>query len=300
MANHRYRGGRTVIPFGVAGLLLGAGLVGCGHKDAPTPADGGQAPALAVPGAPAGPSASPYAYLCKSFADATVPDPPEGQILSDTTLTGKSVGKLYEQAVQTWDTIKFVTPAGKSITYTVVLDTELGPIEINLLPEAAPNHVRSFLVLAKIGYYDGLVFERAIHDQSDAVPDSKVELIEGGCPLGCGNPGFGSIGYWLKPELNDQVKHEEGTVGACLGESDDTGACRFYITLSRAPVLDGERTVFGKVTRGLDVARRISTQPVLNAPEFPDGTRPEHPIVIRKATIRTKEVDNPPAKRENP
>ena len=54
--------------------------------------------------------------------------------------------------------------------------------------------------------------------------------------------------------------------------------------------MDGKRTVFGKVTRGLDVVRRISTQPLLNAPEFPDGTRPEHPVVIRKVAIQEKEV----------
>src|SRR5439155_4576204 len=96
--------------------------------------------------------------------------------------------------------------------------------------------------------------------------------------------------YWLKAEFDDQVKHEEGSVGACLGQGADSAACRFYITLSKAPALDGERTVFGKVTRGLDVVRRISSQPILNSPEFPDGTHPEHPVMIRKVTIQAKEV----------
>src|SRR5262249_36052492 len=118
-------------------------------------------------------------------------------------------------------------------------------------------------------------------------PGTKVEIIEGGCPIGTGDPGFGSIGYWLKPEFSKDAHHVEGTVGACLGERPDSAACRFYITLSKAPVMDGERTIFGKVTRTLDVVRRITTQPVINSPEFPLGDRPEKPIVIRKVTIQT-------------
>ena len=100
---------------------------------------------------------------------------------------------------------------------------------------------------------------------------------------------MGHLGYWLKPEFSKEITHQEGAVGACLGETEDTAACRFYITLSKAPVMDGERTIFGKVTRGLDVVRRISTQPVSNTPEYPDGSRLENPIVIRKVTITAKE-----------
>src|SRR5262249_49269334 len=111
----------------------------------------------------------------------------------------------------------------------------------------------------------------------------------GGCPMGTGQPGCGSIGYWMKPEFSDDVKHEEGSVGACRGEDPESAACRVYITLSKAPGMDGEHTIFGKVTpRGLDVVRRIATQPVSNSPEYPLGDRPEKPIVIRKATIQVR------------
>ena len=76
-----------------------------------------------------------------------------------------------------------------------------------------------------------------------------------------------------------------------------TAACRFYITLSKAPFLDGNFTVFGKVTQGLDVARRIFWLPVRNDPEYPEGDRPVKPAVIRKVTIRTSEdghAESPP------
>src|SRR5262249_21834591 len=166
-------------------------------------------------------------------------------------------GKLYEDVLRRWDKISFVNAQGQKLAYTVTLETELGKIEIDLLPDVAPNHVRNFLALIQAGYYDGLVFERVISEQSDAGPGAKVELIEGGCPVGTGQPGCGSIGYWMKPEFSDDVKHEEGSVGACRGEDPESAACRFYITLSKAPVMDGEHTIFGKVTpRGLDVVRR--------------------------------------------
>jgi peptidyl-prolyl cis-trans isomerase B (cyclophilin B) len=268
-------------------LLLCLVLAGCKRQgESAQASDPNTAPGTS------GAVSTPQDPLQQPFTEATV-DPnfvPEDQERpADLTMTGKSVGKLYAEAVQTWDLVKFRTPQGRLISYTATIETEMGPIEIALMPEAAPNHVRNFIVLARIGYYDGLVFERIYHDQSDAVPGEKVELIEGGCPIGTGQPGLGSIGYWLKPEFKEDLHHEEGTVGACRDETEDSAACRFYIAVSKAPVLDGQRTIFGKVTRGIDVVRRISTQPASNTPEFPDGMRPENPIVIRRVTITAKE-----------
>lgn len=287
--------GRTMLGLAAVGFLAGVALSGCGKKEEPAaPADPATpAPAVqnAAPAA-ARPVAAADKRLCQPFAEATRADPPDDEeILPDQTLSGKSVGKLYEDLVKTWDQVPLISAAGKHYSYVATLDTELGPIEIALLPEVAPNHVRNFVALTKTGYYDGLIFERIIHQKSDAEPSNVLEMVEGGCPLGTGTLGFGSIGYWLYPEFNEKVTHEEGTVGACLGQAPDSAGCRFYISLSKAPALDGERTVFGKVTRGIDVVRRIASQPVLNSGEFPDGTHPEHPIMIRKATIQAKEVN---------
>jgi peptidyl-prolyl cis-trans isomerase B (cyclophilin B) len=268
-----------------AGLLVTVGLSGCGKKEEPA------APAEPSPPEVANPNPAPVAQrLSQPFSEATLSVPPDNEevIFADQTLSGKSVGKLYEEVVKIWDQVPLVTVGGKPCSCVATLDTVLGAIDITLLPDLAPNHVRSFLALVKVGYYDGLVFERIIHQKSDADPGSVLEMVEGGCPMGCGTPGFGSIGYWLKPEFNEEVKHEEGSVGACLGQAPDSAGCRFYITLSKAPALDGERTIFGKVTRGLDVVRRIASQPVLNSAELPDGTHPEHPILIRKVTIQAK------------
>jgi cyclophilin family peptidyl-prolyl cis-trans isomerase len=227
--------------------------------------------------------------LQKTFAEATRQEPPaDWQRPPDMTVTGKSVGKLYTQVTGVWETIRFVSAAGKPLAYRATLDTELGPIVIDLRPDLAPNHVRNFVALALVHYYDGLVFERTVHGRSEEEPFTEIEIIEGGCPLGTGDQGLGSLGYWLKAEFSKEP-FEPGTLAACHGEDPDSAACRFFLTLNKAPFLDGQFTVFGKVSSGVDVARRIFTLPVRNDPEYPEGDRPEKAVVIRSVTIETSE-----------
>jgi cyclophilin family peptidyl-prolyl cis-trans isomerase len=275
-----------------AAAIFGAGFVaGCGQHEPPavqpeTPAIGTASDQTAADAAPVD------LRLHQSFAQATLADPPNNwQRPPDVTLTHKSVGKLYTEVVRIWDDIRFASPAGKRLAYRATLDTELGQIDIGLRPDLAPNHVRSFLALARVGYYDGLVFERTIHETVEGRPSDRIEVIEAGCPMGTGEAGYGSIGYWLKPEISPQATHEEGVVGACHGEEADTAACKFYINLCKAPFMDGSYTVFGKVTKGLDVARKILSLPVRNDPEFPEGDRPVKPVVINKVTIHMEELD---------
>lgn len=278
---------------GVTGLLSALGLAGCG-KQTPAPPPDAQAAAQANAAVKNEQTAALDASLHQSFADATIKQEdgiPDGwQLPPETTMTGKSVGKLYTQVVGLWDGIRFLSAGGKRLGYHAVLDTEMGPIDITLRPDLAPNHVRSFVALARAGYYDGLAFDTVIHELADGRPDSKLDLIEAGCPLGTGEAGFGSVGYWLKPEISPQATHEEGTVGASHTGNSDAEACKFYITLCPAPGLDGDYTIFGKVTQGLDVARKIATMPMSN--DAPEGSRPAKPVIIRKVTIETSEVEN--------
>jgi cyclophilin family peptidyl-prolyl cis-trans isomerase len=299
MASWATVGARAAARFGAAGVVLGAVLAwGCGGGNGPDKAAEKPAPprpepsareTLAPPKVKPRPARPLDRWLHQSFAEATVPDPADGQILPDKTMTGKSVGKLYTEVTGLWDKIKFQKEDGTRLGYEAVLETQLGAIAITLRPDIAPNHVRSFLALAKAGYYDGLVFERSVHMVADDNPDLKLDYLQAGCPLGTGAEGFGSIGYWLKPEFNPKVHHEEGTVGTWHEREADTAACRFYITLGKAPVMDGNFTVFGRVTQGMDVVRNIAQQPVRTDDEFKD--RPVNPVVIQKVTIHTREVD---------
>ncbi len=270
--------------------LLFLVAAGCGKSD---PVGGGDATAAPPVVPSAGDTAAPATpRKVQSFDEATVDfqsdwTPPE------ETLSHKSVGKLFEEVRNSWDKVPVVDANGRPLPYVATLDTDLGPIEIELRADLAPNHVRNFVALIRAGYYDGLVFERVVRQQAEDNPDNKVEIIEAGCPIGRGEEHDGSIGYWLNPEFSPAVKHEIGVVGACLGNEPDSAACRFYICLSKAPVLDGERTIFGKVRAGLDVAHRIATQPIANTPEYPSADRPEKPIVIRKATVTLPSTEKP-------
>jgi cyclophilin family peptidyl-prolyl cis-trans isomerase len=303
MATRAKGGAWKVAGQGTATVMLGALLaLGCGggsKKEAveKKPAASEEKPAHAQTSSPARPAtlqaapakSSPDPFLHQSFTEATLAEPPEGQYLPEKTMTNKSVGKLYLDVQGLWGKILFTKADGKKIQYRATLDTEWGPIDIEFRPDIAPNHVRSFLALARAGYYDGLVFERTVHMVADNDPEDKLDYVQAGCPLGSGEENFGSIGYWLKPEFSKKVHHEEGTVGTWHQREADTAACKFYITLGKAPVMDGNFTIFGKVTKGLAMVRKIADQPLRKDDETKD--HPEHPVVIKKVTIHTQEVD---------
>jgi peptidyl-prolyl cis-trans isomerase B (cyclophilin B) len=273
---------------GLGSMIFSIGLCGCERWQGEKETDAaGKVPTASIPGQEAPMPLDPR--LHQPFTQATRSEPPaDWQRPPDRTLSDKSVGKLYTDVVALWDSIQFQTSTGKPISYHANLDTEVGEIEIALRPNLAPNHVRNFIALARAGYYDGLIFERTIHAISADDPEVEIQRIEGGCPLGRGEVGLGSIGYWLKAEFSPEL-HEAGIVGACRGEDVDSAACRFYITLNKSPSLDQHFTVFGKVTSGLDVARRILSLPVRNDAEYPEGDRPERPVVIRKVAIHSSE-----------
>lgn len=124
----------------------------------------------------------------------------------------------------------------------VLLATDRGEIEIELLPDVAPLTVCSFLALARRGYFDGQEWPRV-------VPNF---VVQGGDPRGDTS---GGPGYTIRDELN-RVPYERGTVGMALS-GPDTGGSQFFITLAPQPHLYGAYTVFGRVVRGLDVVDRI-------------------------------------------
>jgi peptidyl-prolyl cis-trans isomerase B (cyclophilin B) len=272
----------------MAGLLV----VGCSRKSPPPKqAENKSAPKPAEPVVEAAPASLPGTgdlRFRQTFADATRADPPADCRPPDMTTTGKPTGKLYTEVKRLWDTIPLVGDDGKPLTYRAVVETKLGNIEIELKPDIAPNHVRNFIALARAGYYDGLVFEGIVHQISREKPEIKADLVLAGNPTGIDDAGiasYGSIGYWLKPEFSDQALHDEGAVGAVHGEEADTAACRFYIMLGKLPSMDGNHTVFGKVTKGLDAVRTISTQPFKMEEQEEGYGRPLQPVVIEKVTI---------------
>ena len=163
-----------------------------------------------------------------------------------------------------------------------VVDTTWGTFVIDLRPDLAPNHVRHFVKLASSGAYDGTIFHRVI----------LRGLIQGGDPLSKDPAkaklyGTGGLGL-LKSEVNSE-KHTRGAVSAVLRPNQPHSAgAQFFVCVSDQPALDGQYTIFGRVSEGMDVVQKIS-----EAPADPDG-RPAERIVIKSVTIR----DPPPPEPE--
>jgi len=206
----------------------------------------------------------------------------------EQTIAGKSTAKLRDDVERIWPTITLVGEGEKPLPWVVVLETDAGSIEIALRPELAPNHVRNLIALVKVGYFDGLRFDRLVHQQAESKEGikSEVRLIRFGCPAGTGDPGVGHIGYRLRSEFSEE-KHAAGTVGFTRDADQSSAGVRLYIALAPAAVLDGNYTIVGKVSKGFDTVEKIAAGKLL--PQEADSTRelPERPTVIHKATARS-------------
>jgi peptidyl-prolyl cis-trans isomerase B (cyclophilin B) len=162
-----------------------------------------------------------------------------------------------------------------------VLETDLGTIVIDLLPEAAPNHVGYFIKSAQEGLYNGTIFHRVV----------RQGIIQGGDPL-TKDPskpeayGTGGLGV-LRAEPNAE-KNTRGAVSAVVGGGNpDTGGSQFFICIADQPGLDGMHDVFGRVAEGIMVAQKISEVPT------DERGRPKERVALRSVTIRDKPAAGP-------
>ena len=163
-----------------------------------------------------------------------------------------------------------------------VIETTRGMFIIELLPEAAPNHVGHFIKTAEEGGYDGTTFHRAV----------KYGIIQGGDPL-TKDPeaqdryGTGGLGV-LARELSDE-KHTRGAVSAVQipGQPDSAGS-QFFVVVTDQSALDGQFTVFAHVVEGIAVVQKISEIPTdetgnvlerveIKSVEIRDTPRPQPP-----------------------
>ncbi|MDX8404491.1 MAG: peptidylprolyl isomerase [Mariprofundaceae bacterium] len=132
----------------------------------------------------------------------------------------------------------------------ILIETDLGSIKIELLPDVAPNTVANFKVLANNGYYNGIIFHRVI----------PGFMAQGGDPTGTGTSG---PGYSIKAEFNE-TKHVRGTVAMARSSDPDSAGSQFYICFGPQPHLDHQYTVFGQVTEGMDVVDQLENGTAMN------------------------------------
>jgi peptidyl-prolyl cis-trans isomerase B (cyclophilin B) len=167
-------------------------------------------------------------------------------------------------------------PSAELQNKQAVLETTSGTIVIDLLADAAPNHVAHFITRAREGAYDGTIFHRVI----------AMGMVQGGDPNSkdpAKRAAYGTGGLnKLRFEVNTE-KHTRGAVSAVLvpGRRDSAGS-QFFICITDQPAIDGQYTVFARVAEGINVAQKISMVAADAA------GAPAERVEIRRVTIREK------------
>jgi peptidyl-prolyl cis-trans isomerase-like 1 len=129
----------------------------------------------------------------------------------------------------------------------VVLDTNTGPITVELYWKHAPRTCKNFLELSSRKYYDGTIFHRVIADF----------MIQGGDPTGTGRGGESIYGHKFEDEIDPSLKHTGAGILSMANSGPNTNGSQFFITLAPTPWLDGKHTIFGRVKEGIKVVQRI-------------------------------------------
>jgi len=160
--------------------------------------------------------------------------------------------------------------------------TSEGPFTARLFDAETPNTVANFIGLAdgskewtdprngrkvKQPYYNGTIFHRVI----------EGFMIQGGDPLG---QGTGGPGYTFADEFHPKLRHDKAGILSMANRGPNTNGGQFFITLAETPWLDNKHSVFGEITAGIDVVKKIGS----TATGKP-GDRPLRPITIESVTI---------------
>jgi len=122
---------------------------------------------------------------------------------------------------------------------TLYLDVKGGRVTIQLRPDLAPNHVNQIKTLVRRGFYDGTVFHRVI----------EGFMAQGGDPTGTGTGGSDLDN--IRAEFTN-AKFVRGTCGMARSQSPNSANSQFFIMFEPAPHLNGQYTVWGQVTDGME------------------------------------------------
>lgn len=155
-----------------------------------------------------------------------------------------------------------------SLRYFWELETSHGPIEIRLLPDAAPMHVTSTIYLTRLGFYDDTPFHRVI----------PGFMAQGGDPTGTGR---GGPGYRYPGEFGGAVQHDRRGVLSMANAGPGTDGSQFFLTFVATPHLDGRHTIFGEVVSGEEALAALEERGSASG-------QTSEPLSIVKASIRVE------------
>jgi peptidylprolyl isomerase len=126
-----------------------------------------------------------------------------------------------------------------------ILELKDGAVDVELLPELAPNHVARVIELTNQGFYNGTPFHRVIDGF----------MAQGGDPTGTGTGGSDLPD--LQAEFTDTIHFSRGVVAAARTNNPDSANSQFFIMFADAPWLDGQYTIWGRVVSGMDAVDKI-------------------------------------------
>lgn len=130
---------------------------------------------------------------------------------------------------------------------TLYLDLKDGRVTIQLLPELAPKHVERIKTLVRQGFYDGTPFHRVI----------EGFMAQGGDPTGTGTGGSQLPDLPAEFSPPAKARYLRGTCGMARTQNPNSANSQFFIMFAPAPSLDGQYTIWGRVTAGMDVVDKI-------------------------------------------
>lgn len=190
--------------------------------------------------------------------------------------TGAAAGTTAETKTKSWSS----PPAmqiDKNKTYEAEVTTSKGTFTIQLYAKDAPKTVNNFVFLSKQGFYDGVIFHRII----------KTFMVQTGDPLGNGT---GGPGYKFEDEKTPYTNYEPGIV-AMANSGPNTNGSQFFICTgpdaARSLNSRPNYTVFGKVTKGMDVVQKIAETPVKQGAEASPSV-PTEKVTINSVKISEK------------
>lgn len=162
--------------------------------------------------------------------------------------------------------ISSTSQLAESRVIKIKIQTTMGDIFADLYAEEVPKTVENFVKLIKQGFYDGIIFHRVI-------PEFMAQT---GDPTGTGR---GGPGYSFADEFSPKLKHDKPGVFSMANSGPNTNGSQFFITEVATPWLDRKHSVFGQVTKGMDVVKSI-----IHAPTGPQD-KPVKTIKMEKVTI---------------
>ena len=166
----------------------------------------------------------------------------------------------------------------KGKTVNILIETTKGNIELELFESDAPKTVANFAGLAEQGYFNGIIFHRI----------SKGFVIQGGDSTGTGRGGKSIYGKEFEDELNPSTPsykegYKRGTV-AMANRGPNTNTSQFFIMLNDAP-MPKNYTIFGKVTKGMDIVDSIAAVEIIPQMGPTDG-KPKLDVVMNKVVVK--------------